>query len=121
MALTDTATESTVERLEIEPVARVARLQTVPPTPKPTPPRIEPPAEDHRLAVYSAIASVIAASAAVLATRVILLLGLVGAFVLAVIASESASWLTVAVLVAYAILVLIPLVLLETRTNWQKG
>lgn len=121
MALTDTAIESTVERLEIEPVARVARLQTVPPTPKPTPQRIEPQADDAQLGVYRAIASVLAASAAVLATRVILLLGLVGVFVLAVIAAESASWLTVAVLVAYAILVLIPLVLLETRTHWPKG
>lgn len=97
----------------------MARLQTVPPTPKPQ--TIEAPSADAELGVYRAIASVLAASAAVLATRVILLLGLIGAFVLAVIAAESASWLTVAVLVAYAVLVLIPLVLLETRTNWLKG
>jgi hypothetical protein len=56
-----------------------------------------------------------------LATRVILLLALVGAFILAVIAAESASWLTLGVLGVYAILVLIPLVLLEIFTKWQKG
>jgi len=74
-----------------------------------------------RLATYQAIASVIAASAAVLATRVILLLGMIGAFVLAVIAADGRSWITVAVLIAYAVLVLIPLVLLETRTKWRSG
>lgn len=93
----------------------------MPPTPKPIPPRIEPPTDDAQLGVYKAIAAVLAAGAAVLATRFILLLGLVGAFVLAVIAAESASWLTLGVLCAYAILVLIPLVLLETKTHWSKG
>ena len=91
----------------------------MPPTPKP--PTIEPDDSAARLATYQAIASVIAASAAVLATRIILLLGLVGAFVLAVIAAESASWITVAVLIAYAVLVLVPLVLLESRTYWRQG
>ena len=45
----------------------------------------------------------------------------IGAFVLAVIAAQSASWLTVAVLIAYCVLVVIPLVLLETRTTWSRG
>lgn len=87
----------------------------------PTPGMTEPDDNAIRLATYQAIASVIAASAAMLATRVILLLGLIGAFVLAVIAAESVSWITVAVLIAYAVLVLIPLVLLETRTKWNRG
>ena len=91
----------------------------MPQTPKPQ--TTEPDASAARLATYQAIASVLAASAAMLATRVILLLALVGAFILAVIASESASWLTLGVLGVYAILVLIPLVLLEIFTKWQKG
>ena len=119
MASTDTAAQSTVERLEAEPVERVRRLQPVPPAPRPT--RLEPDEGVARLATYQAIASVIAASASVLATRVILLLALIGAFVLAVIAAEGASWITVAVLIAYAVLVLIPLVWLETRTRWRGG
>lgn len=96
----------------------MSRLQTVPPVPKPE--MIEPDDSAARLATYQAIASVIAASAAMLATRVILLLGLIGAFVLAVIAADGGSWITVAVLIAYAVLVLIPLILLETRTKWRS-
>lgn len=88
----------------------------VPPAPKPTP---EPTRVDPRLEVYQTIASVIAASAAVLATRFLLLLSLVGAFVLALIAMQSSSWLTLGVLCAYAILIVIPMVYLETRTKWS--
>ncbi len=93
----------------------------VPPTQTPPTQTTEPPADDAQLGVYRAIASVLAASAAVLATRVILLLGLIGAFVLAVIAATSSSWLTLAVLAAYSVLVLVPLVLLEAKTYWPKG
>ena len=113
--LSDTAQPSTVERLGVETVAAPPRrLHTVP-----TPTKIDSDSGTARLAAYQAIAHVIAASASVLATRLVLLLGLVGAFVLAVIAAEGRSWSAVAVLVAYAILVLIPLVWLEARTKWQ--
>lgn len=63
----------------------------------------------------------LAASAAVFATRLILMTALVGAFVLAIMAVQSGSWLSLGVLVAYAILIVIPLVWLETRTRWQAG
>lgn len=124
MALTDTDLQSTVERLGVEPV--VSRPKVVPidrnqsrAMNAPTPPNNSEQA--GRLEVYEAIASVIAASAAVLATRLILLLALIGAFSLAVMAVTEKSWIGLAVLVAYAVLVVIPLVLLETKTRWTGG
>ena len=67
------------------------------------------------------IAAVIAASAAVLATRVLLGVTLVGTFALAVMAVRSASIVSLAVLIVFAVLVLIPMIWLETRTFWSKG
>lgn len=119
MALTDTDQHSTVERLAVEAVRRVApKLQAVPQT---TRPESVAPASDARLEVYQAIASVIVASAAVLATRLLLLLALVGGFVLALIAVQASSWMSLAVLCAYAILILIPMVALEVKTKWTGG
>ena len=86
-----------------------------PTVPRPT----EEAVANARLEVYQAIASVIAASAAVLATRLLLLLSLIGGFVLALIAVQSSSWMSLAVLCAYAILIIIPLVILEVRTKWN--
>ena len=61
MALTDTDGRSTVQRLGVEPAPRTARMQVVQPT-RPT----EEAVVHTRLEIYQAIASVIAASAAVL-------------------------------------------------------
>lgn len=141
MASSAISTQSTVERLGVEPVARAGSRRTIHLLPLPeerTPERTEereepgpelsqdtaPPTVDtsaERLAMYRAIASVIAASAAVLSTRLILLLGLIGAFVLAVMAARESSLIDLAILVAYAVLVLVPLVWLETRTTWSRG
>lgn len=98
----------------MEPIA--ARPRLVRPVPTSDPP---PPVETARLEVYQAIASVIAASAAVLATRLLLLLALVGGFVLALIAVQSVSFMALSVLCAYAILIVIPMVWLETMTKWR--
>lgn len=136
-------TPSTVERLGIEPVGKPRSLHLLPvPETQETKPEIidAPPTTDvghvepspaaihatqtdtsaERLAVYRAIASVIAASAAVLATRIILLVALIGAFVLAVMAAEEKSIIGLSILVAYAVLIVIPIVWLETRTRWQR-
>ena len=103
----------------METVARVTRLRPVAPTKTDT--DEAPATSTARLDIYQAIASVIAASAAVLATRLILLLTLIGGFVLAIIAAESSSWMAFATLCAYAVLVLIPMVLLEIKTKWSGG
>ena len=83
-------------------------------------PAVEPaPVDSQRLEMYRAIASVIAASAAVLATRLLLFLALLGGFALAVIAAIGGSWMAFAVLCAYAVLIIIPLILLEHGTIWR--
>lgn len=136
MASTNTETTSTVERLGVEPVGGAPRrlhlLRTpekIPetieghaePGPVPATPTIEPrDTTAERLAIYRAIASVIAASAAVLATRLILLIAMLGAFTLAVMALQANSWIGFAILIAYAVLILIPIVYLETKTRWQS-
>lgn len=141
MASSAISTQSTVERLGVEPVARAGSRRTIhllplpeertpetseeaevgEPTPAPDPKAFPVDTSAERLAMYRAIASVIAASAAVLSTRLILLLGLIGAFVLAVMAAREASLIDLAILVSYAVLVLVPLIYLETRTTWVRG
>ncbi len=92
------------------------------PTPRneiPAPAIAPVPVQD--LAILRSIAAVIAASAAVLATRLILLLALIGGFVLAVMAIQSPNAMVIGVLIAYGVLIMIPLVYLETRTRWHGG
>lgn len=57
------------------------------------------------------------AIASVLAARVLLLLGIVGAFVLAWVAAHSESWNPLYVLIAYGLLVVGPLAWLD----WHRG
>lgn len=105
----------------MEPVAKPVRLATVRETRSPPEPTPENSVNITRLEIYKAIASVIAASAAVLATRVLLLLALIGGFILALIAVQSTSVMALCVLCAYAVLIVMPLVFLETRTRWTGG
>ena len=67
------------------------------------------------------MAAVIAAGAAVLATRLILLLAVLGAFALAVMALRSESIVALCVLIAYSICVLLPIVGVEIKTKWGSG
>ena len=126
MASTNTAVPSTVERLEVTEVEEGGHRPQPKVIPMPTPrneipaPAIAPvPVQD--LAILRSIAAVIAASAAVLATRLILLLALIGGFVLAVMAIQSPNAMVIGVLIAYGVLIMIPLVYLETRTRWHGG
>lgn len=64
------------------------------------------PSSDALLASFRAIAFV-------LASRFLVLLGLVGGFMLALIAANAASLVPLYVLIAYAVLVMIPLVALD--------
>lgn len=124
MASTDTeiSSQATVERLGVETVAprKITQLRPNQSPSMAAAPKA-PDTSSSKLAVYEAIASVIAASAAILATRVILLLALIGAFILAVIAEADRSFISVSVLIAYSVLVVIPLIVLEARTKWGGG
>lgn len=57
----------------------------------------------------------LAAIAAVLATRLLLLLAILGGFVLAVLALRNGSPQALATTIAYAVLVVLPLTWLESR------
>lgn len=64
-------------------------------------------------AVTVAITANLKAVAMVLSARALLMLALIGGFVLAVLASSAATLVPLYVLIAYALLILIPLVVLE--------
>jgi hypothetical protein len=134
---------STVERLAVEEVRpRPKLVQSQPELPSPSPPQIDleaveravreaiasiprpivhPTLHPESLAMLRAIAAVIAASAAVLATRALLGAALLGVFVLAVLAVRAATLVSLLVLIAFAVLVMGPLAWLESRTNWKVG
>lgn len=82
-----------------------------PPPPPPTPAAAPPPKVDD-LAVLKMTMRLVGLA---LSARALLLLGLVGAFILAVLATLGDGWKGPIVLVCYAVLVLIPLVILELR------
>lgn len=81
-----------------------------PPTPEPPPPPqpSEPRAVDLVLSAFAAIGYALSA-------RAILLLAIVGAFVLACMAMGSQTMASLYVLIAYALLAVIPVVALELR------
>lgn len=56
-------------------------------------------------------------AASILMVRMLLLLTLTGAFALATMAVQTQTWISVAVLAAYCLLVLMPTVYVETRTS----
>ena len=139
----NSGTQSTVERIAVEEVPPRPRPQLVKPETGPPPqpsldldalkaalreavaaiprPVIHPTTHPETIAMLRAIAAVIAASAAVLATRVLLGAVLLGAFVLAVMAVRGGSWLALAVLIAFAVLIVGPMVILEVKTKWRVG
>ena len=92
-----------VEREGVVPLAPKPRLVT--PTVQATP---EPRGADAIIGTLTAIASI-------LAVRLLLLLALVGGFVVAVMALRDGGYQAAGVLVAYAVLIVIPMVWLESR------
>lgn len=62
-----------------------------------------------------AFVGVLAAIGAILAVRLLLLLAIVGGFVLAVMALTGGTYQAAGVLIAYAVLIVLPLVWLESR------
>ena len=108
-------TSSTVEHLGVRAAPEKVipiRQETVTTTEAPS--RSTPSAPDRRdsvaLQAFLAIASVLAA-------RVLLLLGGIGAFVLAWVAAHSNEWTPLFVLIAYGLLVVGPLAWLD----WHRG
>jgi hypothetical protein len=73
------------------------------------PQRTEPPRADK------AYIGALTAIASILAVRLLLLLAILGGFVIAVMALRDGGYQAAGVLVAFAVLILIPLVWLESR------
>lgn len=104
----------------MEPVAVRPRPKVVTMTARNDPPPQSAQTDTTRLELYQAVAAIIAASAAVLATRLLLLLALVGAFALAVMAMGGGA-MQLWVNIAYDALVVIPMIGLEIKTKWGRG
>ena len=116
---------SNVERLGVEPIVREAVEET------PAPKSIQM-TQEQAVAAIEQIATQVAtraalirtakAIAAILAGRVILLLSVIGAFVLAVMAMEPAIGQGgLYVLIAYSVLSIIPLTILDAKSRKGNG
>ena len=79
-----------------------------PPTPEPDPEPREPRTSEVLIAAFSALGYALSA-------RALLMLALVGAFVLGFMAMLSDKPMSLAILAAYALLTVIPMVVLELR------
>ena len=115
-----------VERPDPEKVSLTGALTVAPtvqppsmaPDPVISPPVMAaapPPTEIATSLIIQQTIGVIAAVTVLTAVRLWLLLALVGAFVLAVMAMQAQTIPALAVMVAYAVLVLIPMVYLQAR------
>ena len=94
------------------------RPQAVPTAPEPEDPRPAPqPAQQAPSRADQAFIGTLAAIGAVLASRLLLLLALLGAFILAVMAEQSQTYTGLAVLAAYCGLTILPLVLLDLKVR----
>lgn len=109
--------DSLVEREQVVALVQPRRAPATAPEPSPSAPvaTAPPPRSDH------AFVGVLAALASLLAARLLLLLSIAGAFVLAVMAVRDGSYIGLAVLVAYCSLTLLPLVWLDVVTHRRGG
>lgn len=87
------------------PVTRLRPVQMVPPP--------DPPPQPSR--ADAAYIGVLTAIAAVLATRLLLLLAIILGFALAVMALHDGGYVAAGLVVAYGVLIFLPLVALEAR------
>jgi len=84
---------------------------------QPPPDKPEPAPVVQRVGIPEAMVSVFSALAFALSARLLLLLALAGAFVLALMAMQSQSYQSIGILIAYALLIVGPMVYLEARGN----
>lgn len=116
--------DTLVEREAVVPLAPRRAPMAVPDavvaSPEPAPPVVvqplpSPPKADQ------AFVGVLSALTALLAARLLLLLSIAGAFVLAVMAARSESYLALAVMVAFCCLTTVPLTFLDVITHRRGG
>ena len=103
-----------MERESVVPLVRPQRAQAIadsPPAAAPQP----PPKSDH------AFVGVLAALTSLLAARLLLLLSISGAFVLAVMAMQAQSYAQLAVLVSFCCLTVLPMTYLDVVTHRRGG
>lgn len=107
--------DSTVEVLDVHEIRARPRAVKMP---DPLPPSPTPPPEApviQRVGIPEAMVSVFSALAFALSARLLLLLALLGAFTLAFLAMRSQTPISVGILVSYCLLVIAPLIYLETQ------
>lgn len=104
-----------VERMQIEQILssdpKVLPMQNQPTSPQPKPPETRAQVE----AEYSALLAAFRVAARILAVRLFLFLSLLGSFALAIMATQSQSWLSVAVIALYAAVTTLPLSIIEVK------
>lgn len=98
------------------PTAVVTEPAPAPAAPIPQPVAVAPPAQADR-----AFVGVLSALAALLAARLLLLLSIAGAFVLALLTVRAESYLGLAVLSAFCALTVIPMTYLDVVTHRRGG
>ena len=87
----------------------------------PPPPPAAQPIPVHNAAVSAAMLGAMRAIALILATRLLLLLSLGGAFWLGCVAMNKESYMALGILIAYASLTVLPLTALAWPTKPQSG
>lgn len=112
----DSSQSSTVERLSVEQLPERTRRPKLVTDTTPKEPSTNA-VVVQRVGIPEAMLSVLGAVAFVLSARLLLLLALLGAFVLGLLAMTSQTYVSVGILVAWALLVIFPLVWLEGRTK----
>jgi hypothetical protein len=122
MSSAASAGEQLVEREAVVALAP-RRAQTATPEPVPqafhAPSAVVPPPAPPQ--ADRAFVGVLSAVTALLAARLLLLLAIVGAFVLAFAAQRAESYVGLAILVAFCCLTLIPMVYLDVVTHRRGG
>ena len=98
-----------VERLNVEELRAPVKTPKPPPTPHPEPP------SRHETQLLEVLLTSFAALGYALSARSLLLLSMIGAFVLAIFAAMAQTMATLEVLIAYSLLVVLPVVFLEFR------
>lgn len=111
---------STVERLAAVPLP-LRRVVTHSSTPSSSPPHAAQDPRENRINAKIAhngqIIAVIGALSRILSVRVYLFFVLIGAFILGLIAAEKETYVSLAVLVAYCALTVLPLCILDDRLH----
>jgi hypothetical protein len=111
----NSAEEASVERDGVVAVLPRQRAPTAAHEPPPTPPPVAHARSDH------AFVGVLSAVTSLLAARLLLLLSIGGAFVLAVMAMRDGGYAGLAVLISFCGLTVIPMTYLDVVTHRRGG